>query len=44
MSGAMKVARINQRVSIEQKDIERQEVVVGSAKDAGYYVAGTFRE
>ncbi|MFX1767798.1 recombinase family protein [Paraburkholderia sp. A1RI-2L] len=44
MSGAIKLARIYLRVSTEQQDIERQESVVRSAKDAGYYVTGTYRE
>lgn len=41
---AIKVARIYLRVSTAQQDIERQEGIVGDARNAGYYVAGVYRE
>ena len=44
LSGAREVARIYLRVSTEQQDITRQEGIVHSAKDAGYYGAGTYGE
>ncbi len=40
----MRVARIYLRVSTEQQDIERQEAIAQGARDAGYYVAGVYRE
>lgn len=40
----MKVARIYMRVSTDGQDLERQESLVAGARDAGYYVAGVYRE
>ncbi|MCS8265693.1 recombinase family protein [Pseudomonas aeruginosa] len=40
----MKVARIYMRVSTDSQDLERQESLVAAAQDAGYYVAGVYRE
>ncbi len=40
----MKVARIYMRVSTEQQDLRRQEDLVESARAAGYYLAGVYRE
>ncbi|HBP5913483.1 TPA: helix-turn-helix domain-containing protein [Pseudomonas aeruginosa] len=40
----MKVARIYMRVSTDGQDLERQESLVAAAQDAGYYVAGVYRE
>lgn len=40
----MQIARIYMRVSTESQDLERQESLVASARDAGYYVAGVYRE
>lgn len=41
---APKVARIYLRVSTEAQDLARQEALVTSAKAAGFYVAGIYRE
>ena len=40
----LKVARIYLRVSTEEQDLARQAVVEESARAAGYYVAGVYRE
>lgn len=40
----MKIARIYMRVSTDAQDLERQENLVAVARDAGYYVAGVYRE
>jgi DNA invertase Pin-like site-specific DNA recombinase len=40
----MRVARIYLRVSTEQQDVARQEEIARSARTAGYYVAGVYRE
>nr|CAC79198.1 hypothetical 23.9kDa protein [uncultured bacterium] len=40
----IKVARIYIRVSTKAQDMERQESLVASAKAAGFYVAGVYRE
>jgi DNA invertase Pin-like site-specific DNA recombinase len=40
----LKIARVYLRVSTEHQDIERQEAIVRNARDAGYYVAGVYRE
>lgn len=40
----IQVARIYMRVSTESQDLERQESLIASARDAGYYVAGVYRE
>lgn len=41
---APKIARVYLRVSTDQQDLERQEAIVSSARAAGYYVAGVYRE
>jgi DNA invertase Pin-like site-specific DNA recombinase len=41
---AMKVARVYVRVSTAEQDLERQEAIVASARAAGYYIAGVYRE
>lgn len=38
------VARIYLRVSTDAQDLERQEAIITTAKAAGYYVAGIYRE
>lgn len=40
----IKVARIYMRVSTKAQDMERQESLVASAKAAGFYIAGVYRE
>lgn len=40
----MKVARIYLRVSTAEQDLARQEVIEQSTRDAGFYVAGVYRE
>jgi DNA invertase Pin-like site-specific DNA recombinase len=41
----VKIASIYMRVSTEAQELERQESLVASARDdAGYYVAGVYRE
>lgn len=40
----MKTARIYQRVSTEEQNIERQNRLIQKAKDAGYYIAGIYSE
>lgn len=40
----MKVARIYQRVSTDQQDLTRQDILVNQAKSEGYYIAGLYRE
>lgn len=40
----MKTARIYQRVSTENQDLERQDSLVTLAKDQGFYIAGVYRE
>ena len=40
----MKVARVYLRVSTDAQDLERQEEIITTAKEAGYYVAGVYRE
>ena len=40
----MKVCRIYQRVSTDEQDLSRQQVLEEQAKAAGYYVAGVYRE
>ena len=39
-----KVARIYMRVSTDAQDLARQEAIVSTAKKAGYYIAGIYRE
>mgnify|MGYP001351597924 CR=1 FL=1 len=43
-SGGLKVARIYMRVSTDEQDLTRQSAIVDSARAAGYYVAGIYRE
>lgn len=40
----MKVARIYLRVSTDEQDLSRQAEIEHSTRDAGYYVAGVYRE
>ena len=40
----MKVARIYLRVSTDEQDLSRQEGIERNAVEAGYYVAGVYRE
>jgi len=40
----MKIARIYMRVSTQSQGLDRQESLIISAQDAGYYVAGVYRE
>src|ERR1700737_4262252 len=40
----MKVARIYLRVSTDEQDLTRQAEIEHSARSAGYYVAGVYRE
>lgn len=40
----MKVARIYLRVSTDEQDLDRQNIIEQSTRDAGYYVAGVYRE
>lgn len=40
----MKVARIYQRVSTDQQDLSRQAAIETTAKAAGFYIAGVYRE
>jgi DNA invertase Pin-like site-specific DNA recombinase len=40
----LKIARIYFRVSTDAQDLTRQEHIERSAKDAGYYIAGVYRE
>lgn len=40
----MKVARIYLRVSTEEQDLQRQETIEVNTLDAGYYIAGIYRE
>jgi len=40
----MKVARIYLRVSTDEQDLKRQERIQEDARQAGYYVAGVYRE
>lgn len=44
ISNFKNVARIYLRVSTEQQDLKRQEDIVQTAKAAGYYIAGIYRE
>ncbi|QLG96697.1 recombinase family protein (plasmid) [Pseudomonas yamanorum] len=38
------VARVYLRVSTEGQDLQRQEAIIGNARNAGYYVAAVYRE
>ena len=40
----MKTARIYQRVSTENQELERQDSLITLAKDQGFYIAGVYRE
>ncbi|TCU08625.1 recombinase family protein [Rhizobium sullae] len=40
----MHIARVYLRVSTQGQDLDRQETIIGDAKQAGYYVAGVYRE
>jgi DNA invertase Pin-like site-specific DNA recombinase len=40
----MKIARIYQRVSTDEQDLARQAHIEQSARAAGYYIAGVYRE
>jgi len=40
----IRVARIYMRVSTDEQDLRRQESLSQGARDAGYYVAGVYRE
>ena len=40
----LKVARLYLRVSTDEQDLARQESLIASAKAAGFYVAGVYRE
>lgn len=40
----MKVARIYLRVSTHEQDLTRQEAITQRAKEAGFYIAGVYRE
>lgn len=40
----MRIARVYLRVSTQGQDLDRQETIIGDAKQAGYYVAGVYRE
>jgi DNA invertase Pin-like site-specific DNA recombinase len=40
----MHVARVYLRVSAQGQDLDRQESIIAEARDAGYYIAGVYRE
>ncbi|MGP5477579.1 recombinase family protein [Pseudomonas helleri] len=40
----MKVARIYMRVSTKEQDISRQDSIAEAARNAGYYIAGIYRD
>lgn len=40
----LRVARVYLRVSTDAQDLQRQEEIITTAKGAGYYVAGVYRE
>ena len=40
----MKSARIYQRVSTEQQNLDRQDALIERVKADGYYIAGVYRE
>lgn len=40
----MRVARVYLRVSTQGQDLDRQESIIAEARDAGYYIAGVYRE
>lgn len=39
-----KIARVYLRVSTNEQDLARQDGIVAEARDAGYYIAGVYRE
>ena len=43
-TASVQIARIYLRVSSDSQDLDRQEQVVESARGAGYYIAGIYRE
>lgn len=40
----LRIARVYLRVSTDAQDLQRQEEIITTAKGAGYYVAGVYRE
>lgn len=40
----MRIARVYMRVSTDAQDLSRQEAIVESARAAGFYIAGVYRE
>ena len=40
----MKAARIYQRVSTEEQNLERQNTLIEQAKAEGYYIAGSIKK
>jgi len=40
----MRVARVYLRVSTQGQHLDRQESIIAEARDAGYYIAGVYRE
>lgn len=40
----MQIARLYLRVSTDEQDLTRQAAIEVSAKQAGYYIAGVYRE
>jgi len=40
----MKIARVYMRVSTDEQDLTRQASIIDSAKEAGFYIAGVYRE
>jgi DNA invertase Pin-like site-specific DNA recombinase len=40
----MHVARVYLRVSPQGQDLDRQDSIIAAARDAGYYIAGVYRE
>jgi DNA invertase Pin-like site-specific DNA recombinase len=40
----MHVARVYLRVNTQGQDLNRQESIMAEARDAGYYIAGVYRE
>ncbi|MBX4893914.1 MULTISPECIES: recombinase family protein [Rhizobium] len=40
----MRVARVYLRVSTQGQDLDRQESIIVEAREAGYYIAGVYRE
>lgn len=41
---SLMIARVYLRVSTDVQDLERQETIIASAKAAGYYIAGIYKE